>query len=116
MKIPPKHSRARVILESLLAGPATIGEGIARHSLLNRSEQAIHHLYEQLQVDQCVTKDGGVYSITRRARTFLVPPEVDEVERSPAAPAYRGDWKVGSLNAASARSSGAAFGINWIRS
>jgi hypothetical protein len=116
MKIPPKHSRARVILESLLVGPATISEGIARHSLLNRSEQTIHHLYAQLEVDQCLVKDGATYSVSRRARAFLVPPEVEEVEREPAAPAYRGDWKVGSLNAASARRSGAAFGINWIRS
>jgi len=113
MKFPPSHSRAVVILRALLAAPATIHQGIERHSLLGASEQKIRDIYEQLEVDGHLIKTGAVYAVSQRARTRLVPKSNASIDAMPAAPAYRGNWHGSVLTAASARRTGAAFGLNF---
>lgn len=116
MKFPPKNSRARVILMALLAEPATVYQGIERHGLFSLGERAIHQLYEQLVLDQCLVKIGMIYKVSAQARARLAPQESAEEEGVPAAPAYRGNWLGPAMTAASARRAGAAFGLDWIRS
>ncbi|MYM25760.1 hypothetical protein GTP46_24330 [Duganella sp. FT135W] len=115
MKFPPKNSRGRTILEALLAEPATIYQGIERHGLLSLGQRAIQQLYDQLELDQCLIKIGVVYKLSTAARTRLVPEECTEEAGAPAEPAYRGNWQGPAMTAASARRSGAAFGLDWIR-
>jgi hypothetical protein len=115
MKIPQKHSRARAILETLLSEPATIYQGIERHGLMGVGEQNIRNLYQKLEVDQCVVKNGLVYIVTERARAELTPVVARTNDAPPTEPAYRGNWQIGALTAATARRAGAAFGLDWIR-
>jgi hypothetical protein len=116
MKFPPSHSRAHIILTALLAGPATFHQGVERHSLMKFTEQKIRDIYEQLEVDGWLIKSGAVYAVSQKARLRLVPPSKSDVDVTPTAPAYRGNWHGSVLNASSARRTGAAFGIDWFRS
>lgn len=116
MKIPPMNSRGRAILMALLNHPATIEQGIERHGRLKVGPVKLAAIYEQLEVDRCLIRDGGVYTVSNKARAILDPDSVVVEERPAAAPAYRGNWQVGALNASSARRTGAAFGLDWIRS
>lgn len=113
MKFPPSHSRARAILETLMAAPATVYQGIERHSLLGFSENQIIAIYQQLEIDGCLIKAGMVYSVSAKARQRLAPPTQDAATSAPTEPAYRGNWQAPALSAASARRSGAAFGLNF---
>lgn len=113
MKFPPAHSRARTILNALLAKPLTVYQGIEHHSLLGLSEPQMHDIYRKLEGNGWLTKTGVVYSVSVKARLRLAPDLAPEADIEPAAPAYRGNWVGSVLTAASARRSGAAFGINF---
>ncbi|MGV7210480.1 hypothetical protein ACLB1G_21815 [Oxalobacteraceae bacterium A2-2] len=111
MKLPPKGSRGRLILETLLQEPATVYQGMERHGDLGRSEFDIRKLYAELEASGCCTRSGVVYTITIAAKDALRPPPAEEAEQAPVvAPAYVGDWRAPALSAQSARRFGAAFG------
>ena len=113
MKFPSSNSRAVVVLRALLSQPATIHQGIERHSLLGVGEQKIREIYERLEVDGHLVKKGVVYEISQRARDRLMPTSNGAPVVPPTEPAYRGNWHGSLLTAASARRSGAAFGLNF---
>jgi hypothetical protein len=114
MKLPPSHSRARTILSALLNKSATVADGIERHSALGLSKQGVADLYLHLEIGGWLVKSGDTYSVSTAGRKRLAPTEQTD-DTPPTEPAYRGNWQIGSLNAATARRSGAAFGLDWIR-
>lgn len=117
MKLPPKNSRGRAILESLLLGPVTIYQGIERHGAMNSSEALIRRLYEQLVLSGCATRLGVIYQATPEALAALDPQTeegeiTEQVEALPAGPRYAADWRASTLSANSARRMGCAYGFN----
>jgi hypothetical protein len=117
MKIPTKGSRGRTVLLSMCSGPVTLHQGIERHGELGVGIGTMRRVYQQLVMDGCATAAGLVYTINPRAQAILVPPVVCEDGPEPVAagPRYQTDWRSSSLNAASARMRGAAYGFREVR-
>lgn len=114
MKLPLKNSRARTILEALCAGPVTVHQGIEHHGDLGFGVEQVRRLYINLELADCCSREGMVFTITDRALAALRPPAppAEVVDAPVTPPAYRGNWQASTLSAASARRAGGAFGYS----
>ena len=78
--LPPKNSRAELVLAALRDGPCTIEKGILRHTDFGISKAKIYLIYDRLVHMGCAELRGQVYSASIRVQRYY-----DELEKSPAA-------------------------------
>lgn len=97
MRLPPKNSRAELILSALRAGPATLEQGVERHTDFGIARVKVRACYQSLIESGCAVLQGEVYALSDAAHQWfegcppvplsLLPPAAASV--SPYRPAPR---------------------------